>query len=123
MRIPAEWQQAIVRADPLDAVKVEFADAVLPPLSPGGFPAVPRVLRTPFVDRWNADLAGARQATDELRAQVRSAAADGRLHELLPFTGQSAALIHDVVPAAEAVDRIMTGAVAALRAANSWTAG
>ena len=120
MRIPPEWQQAIVGADPLDAVKVDFADAVLPPLSPGGFPAVPRVLRTPFVDRWNADLAGARQATDELRAEVRGAAADGRLHELLPFTGQSAALVHDIAPAAVIIDRILAEATAALETVSHW---
>jgi nitronate monooxygenase/enoyl-[acyl-carrier protein] reductase II len=120
MRIPSEWQRAIVRADPLDAVKVDFADAVLPPLSPGGFPAMPRVLRTPFVDRWNADQAGARSASDQLREVVRTAAADGRLHELLPFTGQSAGLVHDIAPAAVVIDRILAEAAAALRSAHRW---
>jgi enoyl-[acyl-carrier protein] reductase II len=123
MRIPSEWQQAIVHADPLDAVKADFADAVLPPLSPGGFPAVPRVLRTPFVDRWNADPAGARSASDQLRVDVRAAAAEDRLHELLPFTGQSAGLVHDIVPAAVVINRILAEAEAALRGANRWTTG
>ena len=67
MRISDRWKQAILRADPLDTVKVDFADAVLPPLSPGGVPAVPRALRTHFVDRWNADPAGAHAAADQLR--------------------------------------------------------
>src|SRR5262245_57541908 len=100
MRIAPQWREAIGVADPLDTVKVDFAAAVLPPRAPGGFPAVPRVLRTPFVDRWNADPAGARSASDGLRAEIRTAASDGRLHELLPFTGQSAGLVHDVAPAA-----------------------
>jgi nitronate monooxygenase/enoyl-[acyl-carrier protein] reductase II len=102
-------------------VKVDFAEAVLPPLSPGGVPAVPRVLRTAFVDRWNADPAGAQAAADRLRAEVRAAAAENRLEELLPFTGQSAALVHDVAPAAELITRIVAEAEEALRAAASWT--
>jgi enoyl-[acyl-carrier protein] reductase II len=115
MAIADEWKKAIVGADPLDAVKVDFADAVLPPLSPGGIRAVPRALRTGFVDEWNADPAGAAAASEELRAQVRQAAADGRLHELLPFTGQSAALIHDIEPAATVIARMVAEADDALR--------
>ena len=118
MRISDRWKQAILRADALDAVKLDFADAVLPPLSPGGVPAVPRALRTHFIDRWNQDVSGARSATGQLRDQVRTAAADGRLDELIPFTGQSAALIHDIAPAAELVARIITQAETALREAN-----
>ena len=105
------------RAGPLDTVKVDFADAVLPPLSPGGVPAVPRVLRTAFVDRWNADPAGAHAATDRLRTEVRTAAAEGRLHELLPFTGQSVALIHDIASAKVLIGRIMTQAETCCEAA------
>jgi hypothetical protein len=89
-------KEAIVAADALDAVKVDFAPFVLPPLSPGGVPAVPRVLRTSFVDRWNADVAGAEAAAGELRDQIRAAVGADRLEDLLPFAGQSAALIHDV---------------------------
>ena len=122
MRISDQWKQAILRADPLDTVKVDFADAVLPPLSPGGVPAVPRVLRTAFVDRWNADPAGARAAADQLRGEVRTAAAEDRLHELLPFTGQSVALIHDIAPADVLIGRIMTQAEEALRGASGWIA-
>jgi enoyl-[acyl-carrier protein] reductase II len=120
MRISDQWKQAIVRADPLDAVKVDFADAVLPPLSPGGVPAVPRVLRTAFVERWNADPAGAHAVADQLRDQVRTAAGEDRLDQLLPFTGQSAALVHDVAPAEALITRIMAEAEDALRGAHGW---
>jgi nitronate monooxygenase/enoyl-[acyl-carrier protein] reductase II len=118
MRVSDRWKQAIVEADPLDAVKVDFADAALPPLSPGGVPAVPRALRTEFIDRWNADPSGARSATDRIRAEIRAAAGDGRLEELLPFTGQSAALVHDVVPAAALISRTVAEAEEALQAAS-----
>jgi nitronate monooxygenase/enoyl-[acyl-carrier protein] reductase II len=101
-------------------VKADFADAVLPPLSPGGVPAVPRVLRTEFVDRWNADPAGAHAAADRLRNQVRTAAGEDRLDQLLPFTGQSAALVHNVAPAKALITRILAEAEDALRGADSW---
>jgi enoyl-[acyl-carrier protein] reductase II len=120
MRISESWKQAIVDADPLDAVKVDFADAALPPLSPGGVPAVPRALRTEFIDRWNADPAAARSAADRLRAEIRAAAGEGRLEQLLPFTGQSAALVHYVAPAAALITRIVTEAEDALGVASKW---
>jgi enoyl-[acyl-carrier protein] reductase II len=119
MRISDRWKRSIIAADPLDAVKVDFADAVLPALSPGGVPAVPRALHTPFIDRWNADLPGARANADRLRAELRAAAAEDRLDELLPFTGQSAALVHDVLPAGELVRRLAADAAEALRRAGT----
>jgi enoyl-[acyl-carrier protein] reductase II len=109
-----------VAAEPLDAVKVDFADAVLPPLSAGGEPAVPRALRTEFIDRWNADTSGARAAADRLRAEVRAAAVENRLEELIPFTGQSAALVHDVSPAGALVQRLAADAAEALHTAGHW---
>jgi nitronate monooxygenase/enoyl-[acyl-carrier protein] reductase II len=120
MRITEQWKEAIVAADALDAVKVDFAPFVLPPLSPGGVPAVPRVLRTSFVDRWNADVEGAEAAAGELRDQIRAAVGADRLEDLLPFAGQSAALIHDVAPAATVITRIMTEAEESLRRAAAF---
>ena len=119
MSIPGTWKQAIVDADPLQTTKVRFAESVLPPLSPGGVPATPRVLRTAFVDRWNGDPAAAARDSDRLRQELREAAAQGRLHELLPFTGQSAALVHHIAPAGEIIRRIVDDAEQALRAASA----
>jgi len=120
MSVGDGWKKAIVASDGLDAVKVEFADKALPPLSPGGVPAVPRALRTPFIDRWNADPVGAGTAAESLRAEVLDAVRAGRLADLLPFTGQSAALVHDILPAAELVRRIVAEASEALAAASRW---
>jgi hypothetical protein len=39
------------------------------------------------------------QLADAADTKVRTAADEGRLRELLPFTGQSAALVHDIAPA------------------------
>src|SRR3954468_6371753 len=120
MRISDRGKRSTPAAEPLDAVKVDFADAVLPPLSAGGEPAVPRALRTEFIDRWNADPTGARAAADRLRAEVRTAAVEDRLEELIPFTGQSAALVHDVSPAGALVQRLAAEAAKALHAAGRF---
>jgi enoyl-[acyl-carrier protein] reductase II len=111
------WRQAILQAQSQDAVKVEFANAVLPPLSPGGFTdARPRVLQTPFVEHWNQRLDAVAQEAERLRAEVMAAVGEGRLHELVPFTGQSVGLVRDVLPAGEIVRRLVAAAEAALAA-------
>jgi enoyl-[acyl-carrier protein] reductase II len=99
-------------------LKVEFADVVLPPLSPGGFAGTrPRVLRTPFVEEWNQRPDAAQQHAEQLRSEVAAALGEGRLHELVPFTGQSAGMVRDVLPAAEIIRRLVEEAEAALTAA------
>ena len=91
-------------------MKVEFADEVFPPPSPGGFAVRPRSLRTPFIDNGGGD-------PETGRTELMTALAEGRAHELVPFTGQSAGGVHDVPPAAEIVRRLVDGAEAALREA------
>ena len=43
----------------------------------------------------------------------------GRGEDLVPFTGQSAALVHDILPAGEIVRRVVEEAEAALESAGS----
>ena len=113
----SEWQAAIINAASEDAVKVAFAQHAFPPATAGGYDTVPRALRTTFVDEWNARSGEAAAAADLLRAQIRMATANGVAHRLVPLTGQSAGLIHEVLPAAEIIERIMADAEAAIRAA------
>jgi enoyl-[acyl-carrier protein] reductase II len=120
MRIPAEWKERIVAADATDTVKVANSDRVLPPITlelPAGRPPAPRTLRTPFVDRLESDPASVdpAEAVPALVAAVRANAG----HDLLPFTGQSAGLIGDVVPASEIVARLVRETEAALDLAGS----
>jgi enoyl-[acyl-carrier protein] reductase II len=105
-----DWKRRIVESESEDAVKVEFADEVFPPPSPGGFAVRPRSLRTPFIDNGAGD-------PDAKRAELMTALAEGRAHELVPFTGQSAGGVHDVQPAAEIVRSLEEGAQIALREA------
>jgi enoyl-[acyl-carrier protein] reductase II len=113
--ISPEWQARIVAAASQDAVKLEFADHAFPAATAGGYDTVPRSLRTPFVDEWNARSDEAAATADLLRAQIRMATESGAAHRLVPLTGQSAGLIHEVLPAAEIIARIMAEADATIK--------
>jgi enoyl-[acyl-carrier protein] reductase II len=117
--IDESWKERILQSGSEDAVKVRFSDAAFPPAPSHGYAVAPRVLRTPFVDKWNADVEAARDSADLVAAELGSAIAEGRAHELVPFTGQTAGLIREVLPAAEIVRRLVADAEAALRSATS----
>jgi nitronate monooxygenase/enoyl-[acyl-carrier protein] reductase II len=115
MGVNAAWKRRVVEADALDAVKVPHSERVLPPYNRPGGPAHPRALRTPLIDRLGADPESVDPAAagPELLAALR----EDRMHEYIPFAGQSAALVHDVKPAAEIVRELVEGAEAALASA------
>jgi len=84
-------------------VQAELLDALLPPYNRPHYPALGRVLRTPFLQEWSGradELAG--RAAELGPALVREVLAGGG-HERVPFAGQSAGLIHDVRPAGDIV--------------------
>jgi len=110
-----DWKQRIIDADALDAVKVAHSELVLPPANLPAWTAQPRALRTPLTDRLEHDPDGVDPA--ELRTRLVAALQEDRGHRLLPFTGQSAGLITDVVPAADIIRRIFTEATEALSSA------
>jgi NAD(P)H-dependent flavin oxidoreductase YrpB (nitropropane dioxygenase family) len=121
MQIAPEWKDAIVRADAQDAVKVDFANAIMPPFTAGAYTAMtPRALRNAFVDRWLGKAEEAAADSERLRSEILAAVRNGRLHEYLPFTGQSAGLIHDVLPAAEIVARTISEAAETLKRADKY---
>lgn len=113
--ISEEWKQAICSAESEDAVKIEFADHVVPALTEGGWDAIPRSLRTPFIDAWNDRREEASRQAGNLRDELTAAMEQGRAHELIPLTGQSAGLIDGVLPAAEIVERLVREAEEALQ--------
>ena len=119
MNVNAAWKRRVVEAGALDAVKVPHSERVLPPYNRPGGPADPRALRTPLIDRLGTDPESVDPATagPELLAALR----EDRAHEYVPFTGQSAALVHDVKPAAEIVRELVEGAEAALASAARAT--
>lgn len=104
--IPDEWKKAIVDAHADDAVKVDFWWEMRPP-PPGEFDVIPRALRTPFIEQWLRRGAAVRAEGEKLIAQIGAALSEGRMHEVVPFTGQSAGAIHEILPAAEIVRRFV----------------
>jgi enoyl-[acyl-carrier protein] reductase II len=108
MPIADEWKRRIVAADALDAVKVANSARVMPPFNRPGGPAEPRALATPLIDQLRDHPDWVDPAA--MGARLREALLTGTGHEYLPFTGQSAGLIDDVLPAAEIVERVMAEA-------------
>jgi enoyl-[acyl-carrier protein] reductase II len=119
--VSEEWKQRIVAAVSEDAVKVEFADHIFPlPSREGGYGTLPRVLRTPFVEEWNRNQGEIDREAERLSGELLAAVQQGRGHELVPFTGQTAGLIREVLPAGEIVRQTVVEAEEALRKASSF---
>jgi len=117
------WKKLIIAAQSEDAIKVElWNDISRSPMGRAGYGTVPRALRTPFHDRWAQRRAEAVQEVEELRGEIQAAVAEGRFHEYMPFAGQSAGLIHEVLPVREIIRRLMSQAEETLRQAPTLVA-
>jgi enoyl-[acyl-carrier protein] reductase II len=119
--IAAKWKQRVLDADALDAVKVTGSERVMPPFNRPGGPAEPRALRTPLIDRLREDPESVDPA--EVGAELRAAVVEGGGHEYLPFAGQSTALVHEILPAAEIARRVVAEAEATLQRIRFTGAG
>jgi enoyl-[acyl-carrier protein] reductase II len=109
-----DWKRGIIEAASEDVIRFEEWGEVFPAAGAGAYEVVPRVIRTPFVDAWRGRPQEARQEAERLRGEVMAALRRGTAHELVPFTGQTAGLIQDILPAAEIVRRIIAEARGAL---------
>lgn len=108
------WREQILAAESEDAVRFEAWSGIFPSGGEGTYDVVPRLLRTPFVERWQGRDDEARAHADELRGEVMDVVARRAPHEIVPFTGQTAGLVHDVLPAGEIVVRMVREAEAVL---------
>jgi enoyl-[acyl-carrier protein] reductase II len=108
--IAEAWKRRIVEADALDAVKVVNSERVLPPYSRPGSTVEPRALSTPLIEQLRAHPDWVDPSA--VGPRIREAVLAGRGDEYLPFTGQSAGLIDEVLPAAEIVRRVVAQAEA-----------
>jgi enoyl-[acyl-carrier protein] reductase II len=119
MTIDQAWKNRILAADALDTVKVPHAERIMPPftLPQPGAPATPRSLRTPLIEQLETDPDSVHP--EHAGPQLVQAILAGRGHEYLPFTGQSAGLIHDIVPASELMDRLIAETTDAIARANA----
>jgi len=94
-----EWKRTILQSESEDAVRFEAWEGIFPPAGSGTYATVPRVLRTPFVEEWSGRTQDARREAERLRDKVLSAIRARTTHELLPFTGQTAGMVCDILPA------------------------
>lgn len=115
------WKQTILQAESEDAVRFEAWEGIFPPAGGGAYAAVPRVLRTPFVEEWLGRTQEARREAGRLRNEVLEAIRGRTTHELLPFTGQTAGMVRDLLPAREIVQRMVTEAELALKQAAEFS--
>jgi enoyl-[acyl-carrier protein] reductase II len=104
------WKRTILQTESEDVVRFEAWEGIFPPAGDGAYATVPRVLRTPFVEEWLGRTQEARREAERLRDEVLSAIRGRTTHELLPFTGQTAGLVHDILPAGEIVERMVSEA-------------
>lgn len=113
-QISPVWKQMVVEAAAEDAVRVEVLNEIMPMPGGHGYGTLLRALRTPFIDTWQDRRHEARSEAERLRGEVLPVFTQGRVHELFPAAGQSAGLVHEILPAGEIVRRIATEARQAL---------
>lgn len=116
------YKRAILDARSEDAVKIEFAAAVFPPDPEDGYGSVPRSLRTGYVDRGNADPAAVAREPDPWRDELMGAVRERRIHELAPFSGETAGMVREIEPVRRIVESMVDEAAEALRAASALVA-
>jgi enoyl-[acyl-carrier protein] reductase II len=104
------WKRRIVEADATDAVKVLNSERALPPYSRPGARVTPRSLATPLIEQLRVHPEWIDPAS--IGPRLREAVLSGRGDQYLPFAGQSAGLIDEVLPAAEIVRRVVAEAEA-----------
>jgi enoyl-[acyl-carrier protein] reductase II len=110
MCIAPQRKQMTVDAESTDSVKAELMDALLPPFNRPHYSVTPRMLRTAFLEKWSSRPDELRTHAGEVGQEMLRAVLDGGGHEYIPFTGQSAGLVHEVLPAAEIVRRVVSEA-------------
>ena len=106
------WKRRVVEADALDAVKIVNSQRVFPPYTRPGSRVEPRALTTPLIEQLREHPEWIDPAV--MGPRIREAVAAGGGEEYVPFAGQSAGLIHEILPAAEIVRRVLAEAEAAL---------
>ncbi len=108
--IQEEWKKVITSSESEDAVKVDFFNEVFPSRTPG-YGTVPRALCTPFITKYS-DRDLLRKDSGKIAAEVMSSLAKSAksIYEMVPFAGQTTALIRDILPVAEIIKRIVSEA-------------
>jgi enoyl-[acyl-carrier protein] reductase II len=113
------WKRAILDASSEDVTRFEEWSAVFPTAGDSAYSVVPRLIHTSFVDDWRGRREDAQKESERLRGEILAALRGGRVHEIVPFAGQTAGMIEEVLPAAEIVRRMIAEAEQALASARA----
>ena len=116
------WRQAILAAQSEDAIRFEVWQSAFPE-APGVYRACPRVLRSPFVEKWSGHSETVNQEPANLRNEILEVVREHRLDKLLQFAGQTAGMIHDVPPAEAIVRGLVSEAEQAIRRSQEFVDG
>jgi enoyl-[acyl-carrier protein] reductase II len=114
--LSAGYKQAVLAARSDETLRAAFVNDLVPPASDGAYVTAPRVIRNAFVDEWLGREDDVRRMKDDLVERMRTAVRENKVHELMVITGEVAGALDDVLPAAEIVRHIATGAEDVLRA-------
>jgi enoyl-[acyl-carrier protein] reductase II len=114
---PQSWKSRIVDSESEDTVRFEAWKTIMPVVADGAYDVVPRVIRTAFVSEWQQRASEVAEHAERLRDAIVQTLREGRPDELTPFTGQTAGLIDDVLPAGDIVRTMAAEAERALAAA------
>jgi enoyl-[acyl-carrier protein] reductase II len=108
------WKQSILDAAAEDTVRVEVLNDIMPNPGALGYGTVLRSLRSPFIETWIDRRDEARREAQKLLADLVALTKQGRIGEAFPAAGQSSGMIREILPAGEAVRRIVQEASDAL---------
>ena len=104
-----DLKNKVVSAASENAIKAEFINIVLPIAGKDTYEeATPCALRTPFIEQWKGRSRNeVEQQAEQLRGMLIAGMRPGRDHEFVPFTGQSAGPVHDILQAAQIIHRMV----------------
>ena len=105
--IGEEWKSMILHSESEDTIKTSLINILLPN-GALGYVTIPRALNTEFIKKWENKTEEVKKKADEFRKEIGLAVMQRRFHDYFPFTGESAGLIRDILPAAEIVHRVVT---------------
>jgi nitronate monooxygenase/enoyl-[acyl-carrier protein] reductase II len=116
--IAESWKRAILDAQSQDAVKADVWDDIFPKPGGGAFDVVPRSLRTPFIEEWSSRRDEAAKRAESLQGEIATGINEGEMERFVPFTGQVAGLIREILPAGEIVRGLISQAEETLQHAG-----
>jgi enoyl-[acyl-carrier protein] reductase II len=118
--VEQEWKEAIIRSCSEDVVKLDVYNDINPLPGTAGYGTVLSSLRVPFMDEWGARRAEARAQRERLLDLIVTRIKEGRRHEVLLTSGQTAGGITEILPVAEIMRRLMSETHAALATVNRF---